>query len=303
MKKTLLSLAIAIFSVSAFAQSEKPVYNETTGVGYDTFKEAFTAISSGDECTLIITGQVDITERMMFDSSKKATVTIKGKDAEASLVYKIGDAIMFIMKQQAQLTFEDISIDGNNSKKNRSLIEVENKGLTLRNVTIKNYNSTNTNGLINIKNSGWGVFENVVVENCEENNFFNLQRNSSTVKGVNKFNCKLADGIFLKNEGVTAGNNINVTLVAASPAVDTKVVEGCDNPAYFTLTNEGLKLAAKDGNLVVADDTESGINDIIDADNSEAPVEYYNLQGVKVANPDKGIYIMRQGTKVRKVIL
>ncbi len=120
---------------------------------------------------------------------------------------------------------------------------------------------------------------------------------------MNKFNCKLAEGIFLKNEGVTAGNDITITLAAASPAVDTKVVEGCDNPAYFTLANEGLKLTAKDGNLVVADDTESGINDIVEADNSDAPVEYYNLQGVKVNNPDKGIYIMRQGTKARKVIL
>lgn len=38
-------------------------------------------------------------------------------------------------------------------------------------------------------------------------------------------------------------------------------------------------------------------------DNSNAPVEYYNLQGVKVTNPEKGIYIMRQGTSVRKVVL
>ena len=35
----------------------------------------------------------------------------------------------------------------------------------------------------------------------------------------------------------------------------------------------------------------------------EAPVEYYNLQGVKVANPDKGLYIKKQGKKVTKVIL
>lgn len=117
MKKTLLSLAIAIFSMSAFAQSEKPVYIETTNTGYETFADAFAAINSGDECTLIITGHIDITSRMTFDGSKKATVTIKGKDADASLVYKIGDAIMFIMKQQAQLTFENITIDGNNCKR------------------------------------------------------------------------------------------------------------------------------------------------------------------------------------------
>lgn len=34
---------------------------------------------------------------------------------------------------------------------------------------------------------------------------------------------------------------------------------------------------------------------------SNAPVEYYNLQGVRVANPEKGIYIVRQGGKASKI--
>ena len=35
----------------------------------------------------------------------------------------------------------------------------------------------------------------------------------------------------------------------------------------------------------------------------DAPVEYYNLQGVKVANPSNGIFIKKQGAKATKVIL
>lgn len=35
----------------------------------------------------------------------------------------------------------------------------------------------------------------------------------------------------------------------------------------------------------------------------EAEVEYYNLQGVRVANPENGIFIRRQGNKISKVIL
>lgn len=35
---------------------------------------------------------------------------------------------------------------------------------------------------------------------------------------------------------------------------------------------------------------------------AEAEVEYYNLQGVRVANPENGIFIRRQGNKVSKVI-
>ena len=59
---------------------------------------------------------------------------------------------------------------------------------------------------------------------------------------------------------------------------------------------------------VVAEKLRFAIKDVITGIESveaevEAPVEYYNLQGVKVANPDKGLYIKKQGKKVTKVIL
>lgn len=43
----------------------------------------------------------------------------------------------------------------------------------------------------------------------------------------------------------------------------------------------------------------------IETVNSEinAPVEYYNLQGVKVANPSNGIFIKKQGSKATKIVL
>ena len=40
----------------------------------------------------------------------------------------------------------------------------------------------------------------------------------------------------------------------------------------------------------------------LDADNA-ADVEYFNLQGVKVANPENGVFIRRQGDKVSKVVV
>ncbi len=45
----------------------------------------------------------------------------------------------------------------------------------------------------------------------------------------------------------------------------------------------------------------SAIEDIVKRDNT--PVEYYNLQGVKVSNPRKGIFVKRQGTKSTKVVV
>lgn len=46
---------------------------------------------------------------------------------------------------------------------------------------------------------------------------------------------------------------------------------------------------------------ESGINNV--AFDENAPVEYYNLQGVRVTNPANGIYIVKQGTKTTKVFV
>lgn len=47
---------------------------------------------------------------------------------------------------------------------------------------------------------------------------------------------------------------------------------------------------------------DSAVNDITVEDNN-APVEYYNLQGVRVQQPTNGLYITRQGNKVSKVVI
>jgi len=47
---------------------------------------------------------------------------------------------------------------------------------------------------------------------------------------------------------------------------------------------------------------QTAITDIEAADEN-APVEYFNLQGVRVENPSNGLYIRRQGSKVTKVII
>lgn len=41
----------------------------------------------------------------------------------------------------------------------------------------------------------------------------------------------------------------------------------------------------------------------VTVENAEAPVEYFNLQGIRVANPENGLYIRRQGDKTTKVLV
>ena len=51
-------------------------------------------------------------------------------------------------------------------------------------------------------------------------------------------------------------------------------------------------------NFTMGDD--SGVESIIDVN---APAVYYNLQGVKVNNPEKGVYVVKQGDKTSKVVI
>ncbi len=48
---------------------------------------------------------------------------------------------------------------------------------------------------------------------------------------------------------------------------------------------------------------EAGLEDLIISDDVNAPVEFYNLQGVKIANPENGFYIRVQGGKATKVLV
>ncbi len=66
-----------------------------------------------------------------------------------------------------------------------------------------------------------------------------------------------------------------------------------------------VKLSGKDDSEVsfnlVFDSVNTGIAGTMVDEN--APVEYYTIDGVRVANPENGLYIVKQGSKVRKVMM
>lgn len=71
---------------------------------------------------------------------------------------------------------------------------------------------------------------------------------------------------------------------------------------------EGVKYANQEKSDVyfdaVFDQTPTGSGvEAIESVDVNAPVEYYNLQGVKVANPEKGIFVKKQGNKTSKVVV
>ena len=57
-------------------------------------------------------------------------------------------------------------------------------------------------------------------------------------------------------------------------------------------------------NILIDEKESAGINGTVsDTDNADAPVEYYNLQGIRVNNPTSGVYIRRQGSTTTKVLI
>lgn len=65
----------------------------------------------------------------------------------------------------------------------------------------------------------------------------------------------------------------------------------------YVWTDMGDKMKSK----ITFDTKPTGI-EAVNVDQSSYPVEYYNLQGIRVERPTHGIYIRRQGTSTTKVI-
>lgn len=124
--------------------------------------------------------------------------------------------------------------------------------------------------------------------------------------------------VYNKTSGNLAIDDIEITTSSAGEAVLPAYNEASTNgatsmrvsnlPAGKTLFSYTVKAVNSEGKKskasapVEVDLSRSGV-DAIGIDDTDAPVEYYNLQGIKVANPANGIYIRRQGARVEKVIM
>jgi len=106
-------------------------------------------------------------------------------------------------------------------------------------------------------------------------------------------------------EGIEGSIPASVTAMQENPYSYTMTLPEGVKPdklngiVYLTETTTGQIINAamvKAGNFNTA-----GIDDILTDTETNAPVEYFNLQGIKVENPSNGIFIRRQGNKAEKV--
>lgn len=76
-------------------------------------------------------------------------------------------------------------------------------------------------------------------------------------------------------------------------------------PETATLGSESTKAAQLDFTKISVTVKEPvlAVESIASDNNENAPVEYYNLQGIRIAEPQNGIFIRRQGNRVSKVLV
>ena len=145
--------------------------------------------------------------------------------------------------------------------------------------------------------------------------------NSVTSIGEAAFeNCFRLTSITIGNSVTEIGNNAFSGcdgLTSVTSLNPTPPTCGTDVFRYVSVGNITLEVPAESVSLYQSADTwkdfgtikayssasrseSSGIDDIFAGDDE---VEYYNLQGVRVMNPSKGLYIKREGGKTSKVVL
>lgn len=126
-------------------------------------------------------------------------------------------------------------------------------------------------------------------------------------------------------EAAPAGGSKTFTVAASTDPSTWRLVEGALPCTWATFSavkkgedlydvtitvarNEGedrdntIRLASSGSYVNFTVKQLSGADDIISED-TDAPAEYYNLQGVRIANPSGGIFIRRQGNLTEKVII
>lgn len=104
---------------------------------------------------------------------------------------------------------------------------------------------------------------------------------------------------FVEAKALDAGNEVDFEVVAFH------VLENAETPAGAprrAVSADGTRLEAKRGFHYVESETPTGIDDI-EADDTNAPVRYFDLNGREISEPQKGMFVIRlQGSKATKMI-
>lgn len=104
---------------------------------------------------------------------------------------------------------------------------------------------------------------------------------------------------FVEAKALDAGNEVDFEVVAYHELENAETPAGAPRRA---VSADGKRLEAKRGFHYVESEIPTGIDDI-EADDANAPVRYFDLNGREISEPQKGMFVIRlQGSKATKMI-
>lgn len=105
---------------------------------------------------------------------------------------------------------------------------------------------------------------------------------------------------FVEAKALDAGKEVDFEVVAYHELENAETPAGSPRRA---VSADGTRLEAKRGFHYIESDTATGIDDI-EADDANAPVRYFDLNGREISEPQKGMFVIRlQGSKATKMIV
>lgn len=104
---------------------------------------------------------------------------------------------------------------------------------------------------------------------------------------------------FVKANSLSKGEEVDFEVIAYHTLENAETPAGSPRRA---VSADGTRLEAKRGFHYIESDTATGIDDI-EADDANAPVRYFDLNGREISEPQKGMFVIRlQGSKATKMI-
>lgn len=216
-----------------------------------------------EDCTV---KAIAVMEGLTDSEVAEATFTIKTVDANAQTVtYDFTDPSTLTPTTDSPVSGSGVGV------------EVNGTGFTAGKITL-----TCTQGTASTACRLWNSSDNITLRTYKNSSITILADNAS-IQSIEFTGSKASSSYFTADNGTFSGTTW-------TPTEETSQV-------IFTCTAN-----AQIGTITVAYNVKSGVDPII-AEEIDAPVEYYNLQGVKVANPESGLYIRVQGNKATKVLI
>ena len=330
-----VKFAAISFSLSPFTGSDGVLFNIELTASDDIIDGDY-AISLKN----IKFSTVDATEHQLADVTATLTLktAIKG-DANGDGSVSITDAVTIVNYIMGNIlsSFVFVAADINESGDisitdavgTISLLLSQNVSALSMNANSTQKSVTKPKALLTNENNSLYIDDVTVVAGTEKTVY--LRMDNTTDYCAFSADIHLPEGVSVTNKVLSSGRIIDHMLSSSTPADNVLRLAALSfsNAAFIgnsgdplveltlsfdesftggtiTINNVELSTASMDyckpaeTTTTISIDDPTGINDIEIEENTS--IEYYNLQGVRVMNPTKGLYIKKQGNKATKVI-